>query len=198
MPFPLQDRRWAEVLRRLFNILGHVPLTLVEDVQPVFDLFGPRFDLLAPRGEASYAGTASVNAVAGQFSSVSLANNIASGKLVVLELIDLWHPITNVVNFGFSPGVTSTVARTPLDRRSPPGAPAGVPMGASNAAQLVPVAGRLWQTVSGQTFHTTIEFPVLLLPGTTFTVENDLVNFAINGSFRWYERPATDYERTLA
>ncbi len=108
MTFEVQQNRWDQTIRRASGSIGpgsRVAETLAE-LFPTFDVENLPLELMLTAGWTLGQGVTDQTAVVGQFSKGQLFNPADSGKLIVVERIDLFSNTTQVIEY--------SLAETPL------------------------------------------------------------------------------------
>lgn len=209
MPFPVQTGRFAAMVRRLFNLQGHVGLQAIDDVFLVLPVTQPDDETLAAeRGEVRIAEGVTSAAVAGQFSFTQVTNSDNSGKLAIIE--EVWvHGATGAsAEFACSitqASVSGSAPRMVLDTRAKSGLP-GVNQSPTAAGTVLintgasgsPLVGS--QLLFGQfanTNHCAFRPGAVLEPGFRFAVFCQTVNTELHTTYVVRVRDVTPQELFL-
>lgn len=190
MPLPVQIERLARAFVRALGLQGYVPLSLLEDVQPMLPIPVDQDAWRWLQGERRFGQTILSVAVVGQFSQIIFGNPAGSGVLAIVER--LAETGCNIGPTAPNPPYTSSIA--PLDQRSPyaaaaPTRSAAGMRGLSNAATII---GDSIENVAGyQVFNRP---GIILPPGSAFGFEGPVVNQAIFASVWWREYPLAPQE----
>lgn len=189
MPRPFQATRFGRALARALGMQGQLPLTVVEDALPVFQISSeqdPETAYLLGQRRWSRGGTRT--AVAGEFSTVALLNPAGSGLLVVVERYRNLAATSGRIGVLFNQvGAGGGGILAPLDTRITEESQRAVAtvLTTTNAVQAIAVD--LWvnrYTGVETAFH---EEPVVLSPGHALAFENDTVNLVGEALFQWRE-----------
>lgn len=197
MPLPIQIERLARAFVRVLGLQGYVPLSVIEDVQPMLSIPVDEDAWRWNQGERRFGQFISSVAVVGQFSQIIFGNPVGTGVLAILERL----AVTGAAGGGGvfigptaqQPPYTNSLA--PLDQRSPyatavPSRSASGMRALSNAATML--GDPVDVTLAGYTV-----FPrpgIILPPGSAFGVEGAIVNSAISSSVWWREYPMAPQE----
>lgn len=209
MARPFQLFRFSRWLLHRMGMQGHLPLALVDDVQPVLPLWSDDdLENLYLREEHRFATYQNQAAVPGSFSAIALQNPSQSGVLAVVEDVRVFTTPAGMVRFGcvHTPLLPSIPAvQTVLDSRK------GDP-GTSAAMQSVCLASVAYAvsplTVNAPRFAAGIvtlvpwaELPtrgVVVDPGSYFVVESNIANVELSGTMVWRTVPMLPPEASLA
>ncbi len=85
MPWPTQESRLLDALRRVFGITGHVGAQLLDDLLPVLDALNLPLELRYPAQESLYWAGMNRLAVAAQVNNGFIVNPTGSGHVVIVE-----------------------------------------------------------------------------------------------------------------
>lgn len=196
MPLPIQIERLARAFVRVLGLQGYVPLSLLEDVQPILAIPIDQDAWRWSQGERRFGQMLVSVAVVGQFSQVIFGNPAASGVLAIIERM-----ATTGCNLGptaTQPPYTPSIA--PLDLRSPYGAatPTRSTSGMralSNAATIIGDNIDNRASFFGAAAYTEYQRPgIIIPPGSAFGFEGPVVNQAIAASVWWREFPMAPQE----
>lgn len=198
MPFPFQIQRLARLFQKRLGILGHIPLTLLEDVTPTIELWEPSdAENHFLRQESLMAARGGAGAVAGQFSRVALLNDERSGALVVLEQLQMSS--ANNAQMVLTPGVAGATGNNPpRDGRIVNPAIAGGSFRAA-AVQVIAstgVAALITLANAPILVPGSFERQWVIPPGQQLLVENLVANQACEVTFYWREVPLAPQELT--
>lgn len=198
MPFPFQIQRLARLFQKRLGILGHIPLTLLEDVTPTIELWepgDPENHFL--RAESLMVAQAAVGPFAGEFSRVSLLNSPQSNRLVVVERLHIF----SASHYGLVTHALAVSGNNPTrDGRLSPGSPNGSFLttavqvqGAHTAAAELTLANLPSFGAGGSA---AITDGWVLPPGFALQVEGTSVNAGVEAAFWWREVPLAPQELT--
>lgn len=182
--------RWQMALRWAFGVAGAYNPQLADEIVPTMVLEDDRFEQRIGRGELSFGGVANGAALAANITQVGLLVPAQSGVVVTLEMIS---PDTNV----------APVAYTIRRQYGGAGAGAGSPIGADSrmgsstvpACQLVSTinaaaVGTLLQRIPGdKLYEHNLTISGSATSSVVIWVSREVVNSAVEHSFRWRERP---------
>lgn len=208
MPFPVQSGRFAAMVRRLFNLQGHVGLQAIDDVFLVQAITQPDDEtLVAERGEVRFAEGVTAAALAGNFSFAHITNPEGSGRLVVVE--EAWVHGTVPTGFEFVATITrftggGAALRSVLDPRvaadpglnqTPQFLGAFIGTGTSGA----PLIGNsmLFGQIGTNVSHVVFRPGAVLPPGYRFAVFCQTVNTELHATFIARSRDVTPQELAL-
>ena len=176
-----------------------MPLTVVEDLFPVVQLWDPQdADLHFIRGERLWSASRFQAAVAGQLANVRIDNPPSSQVLAVVERVAVAGTPQ------IAGGWTGTIANvggpaTARDGRVFPGLPSAPPVSlishanvlqSSGAASIITVSA-FGVNLTGSDWE---EYDIVLPPGTSWAWENTVVNTAMTFNIEWREVPLAPQE----
>lgn len=185
--------RFAQLLRRLFNIKGETPLGVEALVVPTLDIEGGAPENYWLRREMLCHGRATQGAVAAQFTQVSLKPPIAQVSYVaVVDRVSLWTSASGGVRIQVGPalpGAGLTAVQGIRDSRWQNQGPLTTWGRGTNAAQSI-LAGFAWVYVPA---NTPVEVPGPWViegfnPQWSLNFEKDTVNQDLNVTAFWRER----------
>lgn len=199
MPRSFQSQRFARPLQKRFGLQGAVPLTLLEDVMPVVAIHeedDPAQAFL--RGEHRWGRGASVVAVVGQYSAVSLALAPLATTLVVIESFLVFSDAGSVWWAVVDTDLPGAVGddQNALDARSQPGRAAATLFAFNQVASPLNSAD-IAEAVTTPNIQVRIETPrVVLRPNSAFVTQSSAVNRLLSTYIRWREVPLAPQELT--
>jgi hypothetical protein len=199
MASPLQQTRFTELLKRLFNLKSRAILDGVDSmVLPVVELADPsQTEQRRLRGEELFAAAASSGSIAGQVPKFRVRNS-SPNTLVVIEAISVFCGTANQVFEAFV-GNSSTDLGTPVpsvirDTRQKNAVFTTTTASAEASARVAPSAA--YQFVPGTSGSYLLPLELVLGPGGDYLQIQNNTNGAVTAFFAvvWYSRQAEPSE----
>jgi len=192
----IQGGRWDRLLARLFPVKGGtIAPSIAPELQPVVQVqtFEPEMYYL--KGEKICWSTGNVAASVGNFSVMHLENPAGSNVLGIIEAIELMTTTNRIQYIGIANAAHTAAAsngaavrdtRWPGGGTAPSTDEATVQLYSGAIAAIISSAAYTVRTLANESLIR--EIPIVLGPGMTLEIRQDVVNADLRASFVWRER----------
>jgi hypothetical protein len=196
MPYPVQVQRYGRVPLKRLGLTSYLPLSFIEDIVPVFDMFADSMLSRFLRDESSWSRhTVRAAGGVGTFAEIILSNPLGSTELLVVErgtlLVGGGSVAWGITAAGAAGGHTTQAMDTRL-------LASGRSVGTISTA--VPGAAFFTPNIPAEVIEAAtrqrIDYQVVIAPGSALILEAQTANVALEAALRWYEVPLSPQELT--